>query len=496
MNIGITIFMICLIFIICHFIISKYQIEEKYDNPRISTIHTIYELLSKKSPYFDIHRERVNNKIDSIIKLFESREYIEQDELLINIRHILSELGDRHASIEKITPEQEEEQYYLPFSLAPWIDNQVIALRQLPKLNYSFYLENYPLLSEIQDENINTFILRHDILNKYAPKRARLSLGVEKMNEFYQVKDGLKIGDSIKLKFLSKNRKKDTLIYSQLVNFKTKWREINKHLFPYEKTKKSYSTLQRSYEDGIAYLRLPKMYNKSENELFFQWLTEYMNSIQDATALIIDIRNNSGGSRDIINFFSNYFIKPNDIFVANMAKYKGKVTNLIRENLNKRNLYPLDHFSRQTQNIILQERPIKLRDNNFFENANYSSFHYMVLKNNEHFNNYYFFDKPVYFMINELTFSAASVFASSFKNLENITLAGVNSDGSSGLAQSYELSGLRLKFSHMLSFQKNGNLFDGIGTDPDIEINRSIDQIFGIDDYQLDVLLTEIKKQN
>jgi hypothetical protein len=45
----------------------------------------------------------------------------------------------------------------------------------------------------------------------------------------------------------------------------------------------------------------------------------------------------------------------------------------------------------------------------------------------------------------------------------------------------------------MLSFQKNGDLFDGVGTDPDIEIKRSIDQILSLEDHQLNVLLTKIR---
>ena len=459
-----------------------------------TVISTISTLLSEKSPYYDINKDRVSSKIDSVIRVLETKEkYNGVDELLNNVEHILSELGDRHASVKTLASEQGTERYYLPFALAPWEENEVIALRQHPKLKYSFYLESYPFLSNIQNENINKFMHRQDILNKYAPSQSRLSLGVEKLNEFHQINSHLKIGDSVKLKFSNRKRTKDTLVYVNLVSEKTKWREINKNLFRLEKTKKPYRNLRKSYEDGIEYLRIPEMFYKSDNELFFQWLTEQMNSIKDSNALIIDIRNNPGGNRDIINFFSNYFIKSKDCFVTNYARYKGKLTNDLKENLNKRNLYLIDHFNYIIQDLILQKMSKNLMDNKKFNDKNYSDYYYMVLKNNEHFENYYFYNKPVYLMINESTFSAASVFASSFKGLDKITLVGVKSDGSSGLSQSYELSGLRIKFSHMLSFQKNGNLFDGVGTDPDIEIKRSINQIFGFEDYQLNTLIENIK---
>lgn len=483
------------IFVTFFNIFFKRNVKENHIAPEKTSaiINTISMLLSKKSPYFDIHKDRMNRKIDSVIRILKIRENANEEvELLNNIEHILSELGDRHASIKKLKSEQEVNEYYLPFALAPWQENRVIALQQLPKLKYAFYLEKYPFLSDIQDENINEFIYRKDIINKYAPNQSRLSLGVEKMNEFYQVGNNLKAGDSVKLKFSNKNKTKDTLVYVKLVDYKTKWREIDRGLFSLEKTKQSYNNLKVTYENGIEYLRIPEMFDKSNNQLFFKWLTDYMNAIKDSNALIIDIRNNSGGNRDIINFFSNYFIKPNECVVTNFAKIKGKTTNIIKQNLNKRSLYPLDHFNGKTQDLILQKTPENLKINEAINDNNSGNYYYMVLKNNGNSENYHY-NKPVYLLINESTFSAASVFASSFKGLDKVTLVGITSDGSSGLSQFYELSGLRLKFSHMLSYQKNGDLFDGIGTEPDIEIERSIDQIFGFEDYQLNRLIEKIK---
>ncbi|MTI30094.1 S41 family peptidase [Xanthovirga aplysinae] len=484
--------------IIFFVVISKDQTEEKYVThvEAFAGIDAISKLLSERSPYFDINRDQVISKIDMVTEELGAKETIEVDEFLNGVKQIFSELGDRHASIKKLESELKTEKYYLPFALAPWQRDKVIALRQNPNLEYSLYLEKFPFLSKIQGENIIEFISRHDILNKYAPSQTRLSLGVEKMNEFYQVDDGFKIGDSVSLKFMSANEESDTLISVKLVNSKTKWREINKYVFQSKKTKEPYDYLRHTYGDGIEYLRLNQMFDKSKDNLFFQWLTEYMNSIRNSNALIIDIRHNSGGSRDLIDFFSNYFIKPNDFFVANYAKYKGKVTNTIKESLIKRSLYPFDHFiDDNTQRLVLEKFSSGLKNIKISKDKGYSDYYYMMLKNNNHFVDYYYFDKPVYLIINEHTFSAASVFASSFKGLSNIVLVGVCSDSSSGLAKSYEVSGLRLRFSHMLSFQKDGNLFDGKGTEPDIEINRSLNHIFGIEDHQLNMLLTKIDKQ-
>jgi len=90
-------------------------------------------------------------------------------------------------------------------------------------------------------------------------------------------------------------------------------------------------------------------------------------------------------------------------------------------------------------------------------------------------------------LIIERVFSAASVFAGTFKGLPNVTIVGVTTDGSSGNSEDFYLpySNLRVNISTMVSFQKDGRLFDGYGTDPDIVIERSLDQVLWKEDYQL-----------
>ena len=44
-------------------------------------------------------------------------------------------------------------------------------------------------------------------------------------------------------------------------------------------------------------------------------------------------------------------------------------------------------------------------------------------------------------------------------------------------------------------FQKNGQILDGIGTNPDIKIERNLDQIFWKEDYQLNKLKKLIREE-
>ena len=82
-------------------------------------------------------------------------------------------------------------------------------------------------------------------------------------------------------------------------------------------------------------------------------------------------------------------------------------------------------------------------------------------------------------------------------DLPNIKIVGVNTDGSSGNSERFELSNteFRGKISTMVSFQKDGQILDGIGTKPDIIIERNLDQIFLKEDYQLNKLIEIIKQE-
>ena len=74
-------------------------------------------------------------------------------------------------------------------------------------------------------------------------------------------------------------------------------------------------------------------------------------------------------------------------------------------------------------------------------------------------------------------FSATDVFLSALKGLPNVTLVGEPSCGGSARAQIVELpaSGLKVRFASMASFQASGQLFDGRGVRPDIEVTPEPD---------------------
>ena len=110
------------------------------------------------------------------------------------------------------------------------------------------------------------------------------------------------------------------------------------------------------------------------------------------------------------------------------------------------------------------------------DSTKFSNWHYAVIspKKDE---NYYYYNKPVIVLMDSYCFSASDIFLAGLKEFDNVTLVGSKSGGGSGRSVKYELSNskIHLKLSTMVSYQPNGQLYDGNGVDPDIEINSTLE---------------------
>ncbi|MEL6943155.1 MAG: S41 family peptidase, partial [Bacteroidota bacterium] len=298
-------------------------------------------------------------------------------------------------------------------------------------------------------------------------------------------------------------RIRDTTIQLYLSKEEKKWEDRGgkgKMQFREYWTKK-YSDLLEWFPNNIAYIALPLMVSKKEEPDYFEWFNEKIQEIQkESKALIIDIRDNPGGSRDLLQYLGNYFISPSrTTYVANIAQLRIDTSdNRDISELIMRGLYSSTSPSFDTsQRTVIKDFNECFKPFKSYDKTKFSDYYYMLLNPN-FFSKKDHYDRPIFILINENSFSAASVFAGALKGLENIVLVGVCTDGSSGLTRIYKLkrSGIQIRFSRMLSFQPNGKLFDGNGTEPDIVIERSINQILGKEDYQLIKVLSIINGNN
>nr|WP_282097924.1 S41 family peptidase [Sinomicrobium weinanense] len=251
-------------------------------------------------------------------------------------------------------------------------------------------------------------------------------------------------------------------------------------------------------ENNVGYIQITSMVGKEGSPIFFELLNDFMLKAKDSDALIIDVRDNGGGNRDLIQELAGYFVHPDSVYVVNATKQRGKLplNEDLKKELKSRFLFPKNELDSREQNAV-DKFMAYFKPMYDLDSKKFSEYYFYILNGHKITQNKYYYNKPIYILANERTFSAASILVSVFKGLPNIKITGVNTDGSSGNSQRFELpnSELRGKISTMVSFQKDGKILDGIGTEPDIKIERNLDQVLFKEDYQLKKLKDLIKNQ-
>jgi C-terminal processing protease CtpA/Prc len=426
-----------------------------------------------------------------------------QDSILVRdfgfaIQKLIGELGDRHARVRGFSSGLEG---FLPFVVAP-LEKKVVALQSNKDgVGYRFFQSDFPYLKSIDGVLVNEFISSINWQDKYAPEAARLHRGVREIRQIGQQYYKLKghVPDAIAYTFT--NGKQDTTIVLSHSKKMNVWDDVSDNyssLLEESIEDETYDALFELKENNVGYIRLPDMLDAEEDPKLFDLLTTKMEDFKETKALVIDIRYNGGGTRDLLMKLAPYFISPSsDPWVANVAKIRsdGKISR-DDESMQERYLYSYssDSFTGRDRSAI----DAFLSGFNAtwkYDESKYSESFFMVLSH-EKGKNHYYYNKPIYILMNEGSFSAASVFASALKGLPNITLAGINTDGSSGRSQYYSLenSEIKVKLSSMISFQRNGNTLDTNGTEPDIVSSKDLEQVLGNRDTQLTELLITIIK--
>ena len=236
--------------------------------------------------------------------------------------------------------------------------------------------------------------------------------------------------------------------------------------------------------DGkVGYLRIASM--SSEERL--DELKEKMKEYRNTDGIIIDIRDNPGGSRDITKMLAPYFLpKDHAPVVANAAVFRtDDVPHAPEGYLENRSLYPITSPELDAKDrTAIKEFASHFKPEWKFPGAQFSQWHYFLLHPD---NGLPYYGKPVVVLVNAGCFSAADIFAAAFKELPSITLVGGTTGGGSGRSRRYRLpnSKVEVRLSSMASFQPNGKLFEGNGVEPDVVVEESISDILGTTDSQL-----------
>ncbi|WP_370671450.1 S41 family peptidase [Arenibacter antarcticus] len=243
--------------------------------------------------------------------------------------------------------------------------------------------------------------------------------------------------------------------------------------------------------NNIGYLR---MYSQNDTVLL-KSIDSLMISFKDTQALIIDARQCGGGKRSNLQALFPYFMNMEDSpYIANVAKLripqdvsefdpKGKL-----DVGDKKLKYIEDDDTTKDELEALHRFLTDFEPAYEASNTDFTDWYFMAMTAKP---GKFYYDKPVYLIMDFGVGSAGDIFVSTFKNWRNVTLVGSPSNGRSGNSITTKLqhSGIPVRLSTMISYQKDGGLFDWVGIQPDVNIEPEISDWLEETDTVLDQVL-------
>jgi len=257
-------------------------------------------------------------------------------------------------------------------------------------------------------------------------------------------------------------------------------------------------TEHKLLEDNIGYLRLARMSSLRRDPKWVVQLAKTMKSYRHTDGLIIDVRGNTGGSRDALEVLFPFLMAPNeDPYIANVAAYRLNGSES-KSNplgyLSRRHLYPLNWHGWKDQD----RAAIRVFSEGFeprwkLPQGEFSDWHYFVLTADP--SRTWHYTKPVVILMNGDCFSATDIFLGAFKGRPGVTLVGTASGGGSGASvlHQFHQSGLKLILASMASFRPNGMLYERTGIQPDRTIHATLDDLIGKSDSLLDLVSQHLR---
>jgi Peptidase family S41 len=256
------------------------------------------------------------------------------------------------------------------------------------------------------------------------------------------------------------------------------------------------NTRHQIIESNIGYLKLARM---DRDEAFLQGLMNAMDEFRKTNGLIIDVRGNGGGSRIALRTLFPFFMNSRDEpRVANVAAYKRSVDEPFQRPegyLADRFLYPLNssHWTSE-ERATLEQSSLHFSPEWQLPENEFSDWHYFVLSQSKNGGYYHYDSRPVVILMDTSCFSATDIFLGAFKSWHDVTLVGTASGGGSGRPRLVKLpqSEVELNLSSMVSFQANGQLYDGRGITPDIPYEARLSDVLGNTDSAVALALHNI----
>lgn len=490
------IYMIILLSIFVFFCNTENETEYLTKSEIESDLQHLDAVLQNESSYQGLNGFDYRKDFDKYLEQVEQAK-ITQSDFGLFLSKTIGKIGDRHAYVKGYDL---PETLYFPLAFAPYKDKVLVLDFDKANKEYAFWNPEFPYLKAINDIPIEQILPKIRPSDQLAPKSSYLLRSVRDLRDIETVFSILNIDLPNPLPItLTNENGADKIVNVKLVPEDSKaylWDErFHKKNFLLRGNESNDREIIQQFfalKDNIGYIQIVSMLSKDDSPAFFEFLNDFMKDAKETDALIIDVRDNGGGTRDLIKELAGYFVHPDSVHVVNATRQRGELplNDELKQDMHNRYLFSRDELdvreAKAVDKFMTSFEPMYNLDDEKF-----SEYHYFIFNGQKITKDKFHYDKPIYILANERSFSAASILVSTFKGLPNIKIVGVNTDGSSGNSQRFELpnSGLRGRISTMVSFQKDGKLLDGIGTEPDIKIERNLNQILLKEDHQLNRLL-------
>ena len=476
----------------------------------LEDLNAFQEDLEFGASYCNLADVSVASNLEPLKTYFGAQEKVSVLELSDSLSKTMGYFGDRHSYVRVADDPRNTEISYLPFATTPFQDSLVIAVKPNNDQTYDLVYPKYPVLKSVNGMRVDELMDKADYQHQKAPKEAKFYREVIKL-VFIEKKlqrAGIPFTNSLKCVFTDLHNAKDTVVTIHTSKERIAWSELG------DKTEKDKESLFGDQEglfqrmDDVGIITIPEMVRKGKDESkgFYDLLQEKMLDFRDTDALVIDVRNNPGGQRHFIGFFSHYFSDPEHPWVANVAvarettvdndEYNDRMRAMNRDQLNSRFLFQWNSpYWNDQERLAIGQFMSSFEPKLAFDSGDFSAPHLMVLPIREFPVDSYRYTKPVYILANEGSFSAATVLVTAFKGHPNVQIVGKKVDGSSGMSMRAELPNSKIlyKYSRMVSFQGNGLTLDGNGVEPDIVLKRDLDHVLARRDSQMEELLQIIR---
>ena len=402
----------------------------------------------------------------------------------LQLHHLLSLFGDGHTGVTSLDLKEDLPIGYLPFAVGEIAGGKLVAF----DTEAGGFLDlDHPVLVKLDGVEIGKWLeAAKPIAGGGSPQFVRLNC-VERLRYLNHLRGrlGLPPRETVAVEVASADGTKGRTVQIKVAD------EPPRPPFPRPAP-------GRTLGGNVGYIRIATM---TDDPRFLTTLHQSMAAVRGTAGLVIDVRSNGGGSRDVLRDLFPYFMAPDEKpHVVNVAAYRlgeGEAADDKEGFLQDRLLYPATSGAWQpAEREAVAEFARSFKPEWQPPAGQFSAWHFMAISPRQG-GPYYHYDKPVVVLMNAGSFSATDVFLGAFKGRRNVTLLGTPSGGGSGRARSLRLanSGIGLRLSSMASFRPDGTLYDGRGVEPDVEAWPEPTDLIGRTDTVLDKAVKRLQTQ-